>query len=85
MNKQDAIKVIKTVKDDLNDYIEDVADHYNELITDLYKQGLDSSEDNEEYSRIMGRLHMILDLKKYVNYDLENYVIGDLEYKKRIQ
>tara|TARA_R100000005_G_C4992093_1_gene199341 strand:- start:1935 stop:2192 length:258 start_codon:yes stop_codon:yes gene_type:complete len=85
MNKQDALKVIKTVKDDLNDYIEDVADHYNELITDLYKQGLDSSEDNEEYSRIMGRLHMILDLKKYVNYDLENYVIGDLEYKKRIQ
>ena len=85
MNKQDALKVIKTVKDDLNDYIEDVTGHYNELISDLYKQGLESSEDNEEYSRIMGRLHMILDLKKYVNYDLENYVIHDLEYKKRIQ
>ena len=83
MKKQDALKVIKTVKDDLNGWIKDQEIYINDQITDLYKK--DYVDHEQKYSHKMGKLHMLLELKRYVNYDIENFVINYLEYKKRIQ
>ena len=88
MNKQDAIKVIKPVKDDLNDWIQDQEKFTNEQISYLYKQDdtrIDDEDFDQKYSHKIGKLHMLLELKRYINYEVENYVINDLEYKKRIQ
>ena len=58
------------MQEKLNVWIEEQTEMYNDEIQDILEEGICCSENNQEYNCVMGKLQMLMELKKYVNYEL---------------
>mgnify|MGYP003132393718 FL=1 len=58
------------MKEKLKVWIEEQTEMYNDEIQDILEEGICCSENNKEYNFVMGKLQLLLELKKYLNYEL---------------